>query len=65
MTFGYHNHIIEFGKENGVVFFDELLKRTDPKSGCLRDGLRLGGRAAATIRLNISANSRSAFPCCT
>jgi sugar phosphate isomerase/epimerase len=31
MTFGYHNHTIEFGTENGVVFFDELLKRTDPK----------------------------------
>jgi sugar phosphate isomerase/epimerase len=31
MTFGYHNHTIEFGRENGVVFFDELLKRTDPK----------------------------------
>ena len=32
MTFGYHNHMIEFGKENGIVYFDELLKRTDPKS---------------------------------
>ncbi|HEY1580079.1 MAG TPA: TIM barrel protein [Terracidiphilus sp.] len=31
MTFGYHNHTIEFGKENGIIFFDELLKRTDPK----------------------------------
>ena len=31
MTFGYHNHIIEFGKENGIVYFDELLRRTDPK----------------------------------
>ena len=31
MTFGYHNHVVEFGKENGIVFFDELLKRTDPK----------------------------------
>jgi len=31
MTFGYHNHTVEFGTENGVVFFDELLKRTDPK----------------------------------
>lgn len=31
MTFGYHNHTVEFGKENGIVFFDELLKRTDPK----------------------------------
>ena len=30
MTFGYHNHVVEFGTENGVVFFDELLKRTDP-----------------------------------
>lgn len=31
MTFGYHNHWVEFGTENGTVFFDELLKRTDPK----------------------------------
>ena len=31
MTFGYHNHTVEFGTEGGVVFFDELLKRTDPK----------------------------------
>jgi sugar phosphate isomerase/epimerase len=30
MTFGYHNHVAEFGTEGGVVFFDELLKRTDP-----------------------------------
>jgi sugar phosphate isomerase/epimerase len=34
MTFGYHNHWIEFGTENGTVFFDELLKRTDPKVVC-------------------------------
>ena len=32
MTFGYHNHTVEFGTENGVVFYDELLKRTDPAS---------------------------------
>jgi sugar phosphate isomerase/epimerase len=31
MTFGYHNHGPEFGKENGVVFYDELLRLTDPK----------------------------------
>lgn len=31
MTFGYHNHGPEFGKENGTVFYDELLKLTDPK----------------------------------
>jgi sugar phosphate isomerase/epimerase len=31
MTFGYHNHDAEFGSEDGVVFYDELLKLTDPK----------------------------------
>jgi len=31
LTFGYHNHWVEFGTENGVVFYDELLKRTDPR----------------------------------
>jgi sugar phosphate isomerase/epimerase len=31
MQFGYHNHMGEFEKENGVVFYDQLIKRTDPK----------------------------------
>lgn len=31
LTFGYHNHTVEFGTEGGVIFYDELLKRTDPK----------------------------------
>ncbi len=31
ITFGYHNHWVEFGNEGGVVFYDELLKHTDPK----------------------------------
>jgi len=31
MTFGYHNHHVEFGTEGGAIFYDELLKRTDPK----------------------------------
>lgn len=31
MTFGYHNHTPEFGQENGVLFYDELLRLTDPK----------------------------------
>jgi sugar phosphate isomerase/epimerase len=31
MIFGYHNHGPEFGSENGVVFYDELLRKTDPK----------------------------------
>jgi sugar phosphate isomerase/epimerase len=31
MKFGYHNHGPEFGNEGGVVFYDELLRLTDPK----------------------------------
>ena len=31
MTLGYHNHGPEFGSEGGVVFYDELLRLTDPK----------------------------------
>src|SRR6202020_528352 len=30
MRFAYHNHTAEFRSENGVVFYDELLKSTDP-----------------------------------
>jgi sugar phosphate isomerase/epimerase len=31
MIFGYHNHTTEFNNEGGVVFYDELLRLTDPK----------------------------------
>jgi sugar phosphate isomerase/epimerase len=31
MIFGYHNHTTEFESEDGVFFFDELLRLTDPK----------------------------------
>jgi len=30
MRFAYHNHTPEFHSENGVMFYDELLKRTEP-----------------------------------
>jgi sugar phosphate isomerase/epimerase len=30
MRFGYHNHTMEFGKQDGVIPFDELIRRTDP-----------------------------------
>lgn len=30
MHFAYHNHTPEFRSENGVLFYDELLKSTDP-----------------------------------
>ncbi len=31
ITFGVHNHTPEFATEDGVLVYDELLKRTDPK----------------------------------
>ena len=31
MTFGVHNHTPEFGSEGGILFYDELLRLTDPK----------------------------------
>jgi len=30
MNFAYHNHTPEFRSENGVLFYDELLRLTDP-----------------------------------
>ena len=30
MRFGYHNHMTEFRAENGVLYYDELLRLTDP-----------------------------------
>jgi len=30
MRFAYHNHMTEFRTENGVLFYDELLRLTDP-----------------------------------
>ena len=30
LKFGYHNHTMEFQKENGVVPYDELMRLTDP-----------------------------------
>lgn len=31
MTFGYHNHRAEFESENGVIYYDEMLKLCDPE----------------------------------
>jgi sugar phosphate isomerase/epimerase len=30
LKFGYHNHSMEFGKKDGVVPYDELMRLTDP-----------------------------------
>jgi sugar phosphate isomerase/epimerase len=30
MRFGYHNHTMEFGKQDGVIPFDEMIRLTDP-----------------------------------
>ena len=48
MRFGYHNHTPEFGSEGGVVFYDELLRRTQPgglpeqNAGAVSDAAREG-----------------------
>jgi sugar phosphate isomerase/epimerase len=31
MRFGYHNHTMEFAKQDGVVPFDEMVRLTDPE----------------------------------
>jgi sugar phosphate isomerase/epimerase len=31
MSFAYHNHTPEFRSQNGIVFYDELLRTTDPE----------------------------------
>jgi len=31
MKFGYHNHTMEFGKQNNVVPLDEMIRLTDPE----------------------------------
>ena len=31
LMFGYHNHTMEFGKKDGLVPFDELIRLTDPE----------------------------------
>ncbi|WP_353065897.1 sugar phosphate isomerase/epimerase [Tunturibacter psychrotolerans] len=31
MKFGYHNHTMEFAKQDGVVPFDEMVRLTDPE----------------------------------
>ena len=53
MTFGYHNHDAEFGIEDGVVFYDELLQAHRSQARRLRDGLRMGGRRPGAIRWSI------------
>jgi sugar phosphate isomerase/epimerase len=35
MRFAYHNHTPEFRSENGVMFYDELLRLTDPAKVCM------------------------------
>src|ERR1700722_17185271 len=45
MTLGYHNHDQEWESENGVIFYDELLRLTDPKLVCLE--MDCGGVVAA------------------
>ena len=63
MTFGYHNHIPEFGNEGGVVFYDELLGLADPSWWSMR-WTAAGLPPPGAIRSTISARLRSASRCC-
>lgn len=50
MQLYYHNHNFEFGKENGVTFFDFMVSETDPKAWAfLLDTywVQMGGRTPA------------------
>jgi sugar phosphate isomerase/epimerase len=47
MSLGYHNHGPEFLKQDGVVFYDELLRLTDPKLVCFE--LDCGWAASAGL----------------
>jgi sugar phosphate isomerase/epimerase len=45
MKFAYHNHTPEFRSENGVLFYDELMRQTDPAKVAME--LDCGWAAAA------------------
>jgi sugar phosphate isomerase/epimerase len=61
MTFGYHNHGPEFGSEGGVVFYDELLRLTDPKLVCFELDCGWAG-AAGQKPVKYLAKSPERFP---
>ncbi len=64
MTFGYHNHGPEFGNEGGVVFYDELLRLTDPQLVVFE--MDCGWVAAAGRNpVEYLRRRRSASRCCT
>jgi sugar phosphate isomerase/epimerase len=56
MVFGYHNHGPEFGSEGGVVFYDELLRFTDPKLVCFELDC---GWAGTTARSSVEYLSKT------
>jgi sugar phosphate isomerase/epimerase len=50
MRFGYHNHMTEFRTENGVLFYDEILRLTDPAKVTMEldcGWMVLGGKSPA------------------
>ena len=65
MRFAYHNHTPEFRSEKGVVFYDELIRSTDPVESHHGIGLRLGNGCRQESRGLADALSYPLFPCCT
>ncbi|MGA8152136.1 MAG: TIM barrel protein [Terriglobales bacterium] len=50
MRFGYHNHMTEFRTESGVLYYDELLRLTDPTKVSMEldcGWMTLGGKSPA------------------
>jgi len=50
MRFGYHNHMTEFRTENGVLYYDEILRLTDPAKVTMEldcGWMVLGGKSPA------------------
>ena len=64
MRFAYHNHTPEFRSENGVVFYDELMRQTDPAKVAME--LDCGWAAVRDKGLrNCSLAMPHALSCCT
>ena len=64
MRFAYHNHTPEFRSENGVVFYDELLRLPIPRrlaSNWIAAGPQWPARSPRSSCLAIQPG----FPCCT
>ena len=65
IRFAYHNHTAEFRAENGVVFYDELLRSTDPAKVTMELDCGWVVRRRQEARGLSHSLSHRVFPCCT